>query len=80
MAAEDKDYFEFQIGDIVIEDMSLVFWDDEPLTGLVIDVKRQIYFLGQSEFEIRMDRLTVFWFSINRVENIPSDFVNLFSR
>ncbi len=80
MYSEDKDYFEFKIGDIVVEDTSLVFWDDDPLIGIVMAVKRNIYFLGQEEFEIYQDQLTVFWFKISRVENVPSDLVNLFSR
>lgn len=80
MYSEDKDYFEFKIGDIVVEDTTLVFWDDEPLIGIVTAIKRNVYFLGQEEFEIYQDQLTIFWFKISRIENVPSDLVNLFSR
>ncbi len=80
MYTEDKDYFQFEIGDIVKEDTMLVFWDDEPLIGIVLDIKRHVYFLGQADFEIYQDQLTIFWFKIAKIEHVPSDLVNLFSR
>ena len=80
MYPDEKDYFEFQVGDIVIEDNALVFWDDVPLIGIVTAIKKHVYFLGQEDFEIYQDQLTIFWFKINRIEHVPSDLVNLFSR
>ncbi len=80
MYSEDKDYFQFEIGDIVVEDNVLIFWDDEPLIGIILDIKRHVYFLGQADFEIYQDQLTIFWFKIGKTEYVPSDLVNLFSR
>jgi hypothetical protein len=78
--SKDKDYFKFKIGDIVVEDGAFIFWEDEPLLGIIIDVKRHVYFLGQPDFEIYQDQLTIHWFKIDKIEHVPSDLVNLFSR
>lgn len=77
---EDKDYFQFEIGDIVIEDWLSVWWDEEPMVGIVLNIKRHVYFLGSPDHEVCQDKLTVYWFKSKRFEFIPSDFVNLFSR
>lgn len=80
MWEDDKYYTKFDIGDIVVEDISVVYNDEEPLVGLVLDVKRHVYFLGEGDYEIYQDQLAVWWFKTKRVEYLPSDFVNLFSR
>tara|TARA_R100001163_G_C5053240_1_gene189835 strand:- start:1189 stop:1431 length:243 start_codon:yes stop_codon:yes gene_type:complete len=77
---EDKRYFQFEIGDIVSEDMMAIWWGEEPLVGIVLDIKRHVYFLGTPDYEIYQDQLTVYWFKTKKVEFIPSDLVNLFSR
>jgi len=76
----EKDYFQFEIGDIVSEDNSFVFWDDEPLIGLILDIKRHVYFLGSDDYEIYQDQLAIYWFKTKKLEYVPSDFVILFSR
>ena len=80
MYSEDKDYFQFEIGDIVVEDNMLVFWDDEPLIGIILDIKRHVYFLGSDDYEIYQDQLAIYWFKTKKLEYVPSDFVILFSR
>tara|TARA_R110002074_G_scaffold300236_3_gene471729 strand:+ start:202 stop:444 length:243 start_codon:yes stop_codon:yes gene_type:complete len=77
---EAKNYFQFQVGDIVSEDESIIYWDENPMTGIVMDVQRHVYFLGDPEYEIYQDQLTIYWFKFGRIENIPSDFINLVSR
>ena len=76
----EKDYFQFEIGDIVSEDNSFVFWDDEPLIGIILDIKRHVYFLGSDDYEIYQDQLAIYWFKTKKLEYVPSDFVILFSR
>lgn len=76
----EKDYFQFEIGDIVSEDEVFVYWDDEALVGVILDIKRHVYFLGSADYEIYQDQLIVYWFKTKDVESIPSDFVVLFSR
>tara|TARA_R100001163_G_C5044572_1_gene182051 strand:+ start:240 stop:482 length:243 start_codon:yes stop_codon:yes gene_type:complete len=76
----EKDYFQFEIGDIVSEDNSFVFWDDEPLIGIILDIKRHVYFLGSDDYEIYQDQLVIYWFKTKKLEYVPSDFVILFSR
>ena len=76
----EKDYFQFEVGDIVTEDTSFVFWDDEPLIGVILEVKRHVYFLGSDDYEIYQDQLVIYWFKTKKVEYVPSDFVILFSR
>lgn len=76
----DKNYFQFEIGDIVIEDLLSVWWDEEPMVGIVLNIKRHVYFLGSPDYEVYQDQLTVYWFKTKRFEFLPSDFVNLFSR
>jgi len=78
--ANDKGYFQFEIGDIVTEDNTFVFLNDEPLVGVIIDIKRHVYFLGSDEYQIYQDQLMIYWFKTKIVEYLPSDFVNLFSR
>ena len=80
MHEDDKYYTKFDIGDIVVEDISVVYNDEEPLMGLVLDVKRHVYFFGEGDYEIYQDQLVVWWFRTKRIEYLPSDFVNLFSR
>ena len=80
MWEDDKYYTKFDIGDIVMEDISIVYNDEEPLIGLILDVKRHVYFLGEDDYEIYQDQLCVYWFKTKRIEDLPSDFVNLFSR
>ena len=58
----EKDYFQFEVGDIVTEDTSFVFWDDEPLIGVILEVKRHVYFLGSDDYEIYQDQLVIYWF------------------
>ena len=76
----EKDYFQFEVGDIVTEETSFVFWDDEPLIGVVLEVKRHVYFLGSDDYEIYQDQLVIYWFKTKKLEYVPSDFVILFSR
>tara|TARA_B100000131_G_scaffold302796_1_gene326269 strand:+ start:3308 stop:3550 length:243 start_codon:yes stop_codon:yes gene_type:complete len=76
----EKDYFQFEVGDIVTEDTSFVFWDDEPLIGVILEVKRHVYFLGSDDYEIYQDQLVIYWFKTKKLEYVPSDFVILFSR
>ena len=76
--AEEKIIFE--VGDIVTEDTSFVFWDDEPLIGVILEVKRHVYFLGSDDYEIYQDQLVIYWFKTKKLEYVPSDFVILFSR
>ena len=80
MWEDDKYYTKFDVGDIVIEDISVVYNDEQPLVGLVLDVKRHVYFLGEGDYEIYQDQISVWWFKTKRLEHLPSDFVNLFSR
>ncbi len=80
MHEDDKYYTRFDIGDIVMEDISIVYDSEEPMMGLVLDVKRHVYFLGEDDYEIYQDQLVVWWFKTKRIEYLPSDFVNLFSR
>jgi len=77
---DDKYYTKFDVGDIVMEDISVVYDSEEPMMGLVLDVKRHVYFLGEDDYEIYQDQLVVWWFRTKRIEYLPSDFVNLFSR
>tara|TARA_R110001583_G_scaffold87817_6_gene228533 strand:+ start:222 stop:476 length:255 start_codon:yes stop_codon:yes gene_type:complete len=77
---EAKDYFQFQVGDIVSEDISIIYWDDDPMTGIVLDTQKHVYFLGDPDYEIYQDQLTIYWFKSGRIEHIPSDFINLVSR
>ena len=77
---ENKNYFQFEIGDIVQEDISIIYWEEEPMTGIVIDVQNHVYFLGDPDYEIYQDQLTIYWFKTGRIEYIPSDFINLVSR
>ena len=77
---DDKYYTKFDVGDIVIEDISIVYHDDEPMIGLVLNVKRHVYFLGEDNYEIYQDQICVYWFKTKQIENVPSDFINLFSR
>ena len=77
---EAKNYFQFQVGDIVSEDESIIYWDENPMTGIVIDIQNHVYFLGDPEYEIYQDQLTIYWFKFGRIEHIPSDFINLVSR
>ncbi len=77
---EDKNYFQFEVGDIVIEDMMAVWWGEQALIGIVLSIKRHVYFLGSPDYEIYQDQLTIYWFKTKKVEYIPSDLVNLFSR
>ena len=76
----EKDYFQFEVGDIVAEDNSFVFWDDEPLIGVILEIKRHVYFLGSDDYEIYQDQLAIYWFKTKKLEYVPSDFVILFSR
>ena len=80
MHEDDKYYTKFDVGDIVMEDISVVYDSEEPMMGLVLDVKRHVYFLGEDDYEIYQDQLVVWWFRTKRIEYLPSDFVNLFSR
>ena len=80
MHEDDKYYTRFDIGDIVMEDISIVYDSEEPMMGLVLDVKRHVYFLGEDDYEIYQDQLVVWWFKTKRIQYLPSDFVNLFSR
>ena len=80
MHEDDKYYTRFDIGDIVMEDISIVYDNEKPMMGLVLDVKRHVYFLGEDDYEIYQDQLVVWWFKTKRIEYLPSDFVNLFSR
>ena len=80
MHEDDKYYTKYDIGDIVMEDVSIVYNGEEPLVGLVLDVKRHVYFLGEDEYQIYQDQICVYWFKTKKIEYLPSDFVNLFSR
>lgn len=80
MFINDGSYFRFEIGDIVKEDELIVFWDEHPLIGIVIDIERRAYWLPYDKDEIYQDRLTVLWLRKPFVENIPSDLVILVSR
>ena len=50
------------------------------MTGIVINIENHVYFLGDPDYEIYQDQLTIYWFKTGQVEYIPSDFINLVSR
>ena len=80
MLSDVDQYFRFEIGDIVKEDELIIFWDDHPLIGIVIDIERQAYWFSYNTDEIYQDRLTILWLRRTFVEQIPSDLVLLVSR
>ena len=75
-----EEYFRFEIGDIVRENEVIAWYDDGPMTGIVISLKRDNYFFYYSDTRLHQDRIDVFWFRAGYLESLPSDLLTLVSR
>jgi hypothetical protein len=73
-------YFRFELGDIIRENEVIAFYDESPMLGIVIDIKRSYYIFSHDEDPEYHDKLTIMWISRLFVEELPSELVHLVSR
>ena len=72
-------YYRFEIGDLVRENEVIAFYDESPMIGVVINVRRDFYCFYHDTRSLYQDELTIRWIDIPRVECLPSDLVHLVS-
>mgnify|MGYP007063361164 CR=1 FL=1 len=70
----------YEVGDIVRENEVIAWYDNSPLMGIVIKVQRDYYRFYSDYFFVGQDRLTIMWFGVGFIEELPSDLVHLVAR
>ena len=71
----------YYVGDIVRETEIMAYHPDGPMTGVVIGIQRNFFQFGPGgpDDDLFQDKLTIFWFKLKFVEELPSDLVYLIS-
>ena len=73
-------YFRYEIGDIVKENEVIAWYDESPMTGIVIKIQRNFYHFYSDMSQTSQDRLTILWLAMPVIEDLPSDLVYLVLR
>jgi hypothetical protein len=73
-------YHQFEIGDLVRENEVIAFYDESPMIGVIINIRRGFYCFYYGSEALYQDELTIRWIDLPRVEFLPSDLVHLVSR
>jgi len=74
-------YIKYDVGDIVCETEIMAYHPKGPMVGIVISItRRYFHFSGHGpEDTFFQDKLTIFWFKLRFVEELPADLVYLIS-
>jgi hypothetical protein len=79
----DLSYRGFYVGDIVQEHDLFTYFENERMTGMVIEIEKNYYSFFQSlpqEQQIIQDKVKVYWFSYGFMEELSGDLLVLVSR
>lgn len=79
----DHSYKGFCVGDIVQEHEFFTYFENERMTGIIVEIEKKYYNFFQSlskEHHIIQDKVKVYWFSYGFMEELSGDMLMLISR